>query len=84
MTDPFGRAIHDFHRDEQDSPLIQRDGGWAREHPIEAFYFGDFDDEDDRSEFITSWVEARCSTWVRARDVIPSTFRSASRRSQSK
>lgn len=57
MTDPFGRAIHDFHRDEQDEPLVQRDGEWAREHPIEAFYFGDFDSESDRSEFITTWVD---------------------------
>jgi hypothetical protein len=57
MTDPFGRAIHDCHRGEQDEPLVQRDGEWAREHPIEAFYFGDFDDENARSEFITSWVD---------------------------
>jgi hypothetical protein len=57
MTDPFGRAIHDFHRGEQDEPLVQRDGEWAREHPIEAFYFGEFDEENDRSEFITSWVD---------------------------
>ncbi|WP_435076922.1 class I SAM-dependent methyltransferase [Halococcus sp. AFM35] len=57
MTDPFGRAIRDFHRDEQDEPLIQRDGEWAREHPVGAFYFGDFDPGDDRSEFITSWVD---------------------------
>ncbi|WP_232820507.1 methyltransferase domain-containing protein [Halorussus litoreus] len=42
-ADPFGRAIRDFHRDEQDDPLIQRDSEWAREHPIERFYFGDFD-----------------------------------------
>lgn len=57
MTDPFGRAIRDFHRNEQDEPLIQRDGEWAREHPIEAFYFGDFAPGDDRSEFIASWVD---------------------------
>ena len=57
MPDPFGRAVRDFHRDEQDSPLIQRDGEWAREHPIEAFYFGAFDPESDRSEFISSWVD---------------------------
>jgi hypothetical protein len=56
-ADPFGRAIHDFHHDEQDNPLIQRDGEWAREHPIEAFYFGEFDEENERSRFITSWVD---------------------------
>jgi hypothetical protein len=57
MTDPFGRAIRDFHHDEQDAPLIQRDGEWARAHPIEAFYFGTFDPESDRSEFLTSWID---------------------------
>ena len=57
MTDPFGRAIRDFHRGEQASPLVQRDGEWAREHPIEAFYFGEFDAENVRSEFLTSWVD---------------------------
>lgn len=40
-TDPFGRAIHDFHRGEQDTPLYQRDGPRVREHPIGAFYFGE-------------------------------------------
>lgn len=57
MSDPFGRAVRDFHRDEQDSPLVQRDGEWAREHPIEAFYFGEFDPDGDRGEFLTSWVD---------------------------
>lgn len=42
MSDPFARAIHDFHQDEQDTPLVQRDGGETLEHPIERFYFGDF------------------------------------------
>jgi hypothetical protein len=41
--DPFGRAIHDYQRGELDDPLIQRDGGEAREHPIEENYFGDLD-----------------------------------------
>jgi len=41
MTDPFGRAIRDFHRGEQTEPLIDRDGDETREHAIEAFYFGD-------------------------------------------
>jgi hypothetical protein len=57
MSDPFGRSVRDFHRDEQDAPLIQRDGEWVREHPIEAFYFGDFDPDSDRGEFLTSWVD---------------------------
>ncbi|WP_256684700.1 class I SAM-dependent methyltransferase [Halococcus qingdaonensis] len=57
MSDPFGRAVRDFHRDEQDAPLIQRDGEWAREHPIEAFYFDEFDPDSDRSEFLMSWLD---------------------------
>ena len=41
--DPFGRAIRDFNRGEQDEPLRQCGDGYGREHPIEAFYFGEFD-----------------------------------------
>ena len=41
--DPFGRAIRDFHRGERDEPLLQRGDGYAREHPIERFYFAGFD-----------------------------------------
>ncbi|WP_435194549.1 class I SAM-dependent methyltransferase [Natronomonas sp. EA1] len=43
MSDPFGRAIREFHRGEQDEPLRQRDGDDVIEHPIEAFYFGDYE-----------------------------------------
>ena len=57
MADPFGRALADFHHDEQDEPLVQRDGEWAREHPVEAFYFGTFDETNQRSKFIESWVD---------------------------
>lgn len=45
VPDPFGRAIHDFHRGEQDEPLWQCGDGYGREHPIERFYFSGFDPE---------------------------------------
>ncbi|WP_313694856.1 methyltransferase domain-containing protein [Halorarum halobium] len=57
MSDPFGRAIRDFHRDEQDEPLRQIDGEEVLEHPIERFYFDDRDPEDER----TRWLESRLS-----------------------
>ena len=53
--DPFGRAIRDFHRGEQDAPLLQRDGDDVLEHPIERFYFGEFDAEGEWG----SWLESR-------------------------
>jgi len=56
-SDPFGRAIRDFHRGEQDEPLIQRDGEWAREHPIERFYFGDFEAAGTSGEWLADRLE---------------------------
>jgi len=38
--DPFGRAVRDHHEGRRDAPLLQRDGAWEREHPIEENYFG--------------------------------------------
>ena len=56
--DPFGRAIHDYQRGELDDPLIQRDGGEAREHPIEENYFGDLDPiSGERGEWRVSWLD---------------------------
>ncbi len=43
MDSAFGGALLDHYRDERSVPLIQRDGSETREHPIERFYFGDFD-----------------------------------------
>lgn len=43
-TDPFGRAIRDFARDEQTEPLWCVDGDERLEHPIERFYFAERDD----------------------------------------
>lgn len=40
--DPFGRALLDFHRGEQDEPLRQHGDGYGREHPIQRFYFSGF------------------------------------------
>lgn len=57
MSDPFGRAVRDFHRDEQDEPLLQVDGDEVNEHPIERFYFGERDPDDER----TRWLESHLS-----------------------
>jgi SAM-dependent methyltransferase len=54
MADPFGRALRDFHRDEQTEPLIQFDGEHRREHPIEQFYFEPFTGDTERE----AWIEA--------------------------
>ncbi|QKG94088.1 class I SAM-dependent methyltransferase [Halorubrum salinarum] len=53
MTDAFGRAIRDHHRGERTAPLRQGDGEETREHPIEAFYFTEFDPESD------AWLASR-------------------------
>lgn len=52
MTDPFGRAVRNHHRGERDAPLLQRDGETTREHPVEAFYFTEPDDE------ILAWLDS--------------------------
>lgn len=57
MADPFGRAVRDFHRGEQDEPLIQRDGEWTREHPIEEFYFSGFDADDPDGRWVASRLD---------------------------
>jgi hypothetical protein len=57
MSDPFGRAIRDHYRDEQDAPLVQRDGEYAREHPIERFYFSAFDPETDDDQWLVSQLD---------------------------
>ena len=51
MSDPYGRAIRDFHRGEQTEPLIDRDGDESREHAIEEYYFGEHTPEE--------WFEPR-------------------------
>lgn len=43
--DAFGRAIRDHHRGDLSGPLYQVDGPERREHPIEQFYFTEFDPE---------------------------------------
>lgn len=57
MSDPFGCAILDHHRGERDEPLIQRDGDWAREHPIEEFYFSGFDADSEGGEWLESQLD---------------------------
>jgi hypothetical protein len=53
VTDPFGRAIRDFQRDECDDTLWRVVGTDRREHPIEAFYFGGFDPSED----LAAWTD---------------------------
>lgn len=53
MADPFGRALLDFHHEEQTEPLIQFDGENRREHPVEMFYFDAFTGERDGE----AWME---------------------------
>jgi hypothetical protein len=57
MSDPFGRAIRDYSRDEQDTPLVQREGEEMLEHPIERFYFGEFPDEKASGQWLDSWLD---------------------------
>lgn len=55
MPDPFGRAVRDHHRGERSAPLTVRDGDDTEEHPIETFYFEDFDGE-GHGEWLESWL----------------------------
>jgi hypothetical protein len=54
MADAFGKALLDHHRGERDDPLVQRDGDETLAHPVEDFYFGEFDDEPG-----AEWVDSR-------------------------
>lgn len=51
MADPFGTAIRQEHRGGREYPLIDRDGGDLREHPIDL-YFRD-PERDDSLEWVT-------------------------------
>ena len=57
MSDPFGRAIRDHDRGDRTAPLVQRDGEETREHPIEEFYFGEFDPERSGHEWIAERLD---------------------------
>ena len=54
--DPLGRAIHDYHRGEQDEPLVDRDGTATREQPIGEFYFEERDPEREDARWEASWI----------------------------
>jgi len=56
VPDPFARALRDHHRSERDAPLIVHGDDESRVHPIEAFYFGDSED-DDALPWIESWID---------------------------
>jgi len=56
--DPYGRAIRDHYEGEQDEPLLDVDGAETRDHPIERFYFGEFDPETAADgEWIAEWLD---------------------------
>jgi hypothetical protein len=55
--DPFGRAIHDQHRGDRSEPLLQRDGGDVREHPIERFYFADVSADGEYGTWLRNRLE---------------------------
>lgn len=55
--DPYGRAIRDHHREEQEEPLVDVDGRATRDHPIEEFYFGRFETDSERTEWLAGWLE---------------------------
>jgi SAM-dependent methyltransferase len=56
-TDPYGRAIRDFHRGMQAEPLWDVDGSETRDHPIERFYFGTFDPDTGTGAWLADHLE---------------------------
>lgn len=56
MPQAFGTAIRNWFHDERDAPLLYRDGAETSEHPIEEYYFGDFQDS-QAGDWIDGWVE---------------------------
>lgn len=52
-SDPFGRGIRDWYRDDLSAPLYTRDGETTREHPIERFYFQGFDPDTESGRWLT-------------------------------
>ena len=57
MTDAFGRAIRDHHRGTRSKPLLHRDGRETVEHPIESYYFSEFNPESDLHEWMAGWLQ---------------------------
>jgi hypothetical protein len=55
-TDPWGRAIRDYHRNEQAHPLVQREGNETREHSTEK-YLEEFAPETDNRVWLESWLD---------------------------
>jgi len=56
-SDPYGRAIRDHYLGEQEEPLVDRDGADSREHPIEAFYFGEVTGDSETQRWVDSWLD---------------------------
>lgn len=55
--DPFGRALRDHHLGTRSEPHLQFADGEPLEHPIEAFYFGEFAPLSDRGAFRERWLD---------------------------
>lgn len=56
MTSAFGRGVLDHYRGERETPLHQRDGEEIKVHPVEDFYFGDFNEE-PAADWVESWLD---------------------------
>lgn len=56
MSDVFGRAVRDHHRGERSEPLLLRDGAETDEHPIERFYFEEFEPT-GHGAWLDSWLD---------------------------
>lgn len=55
--DAFGRAIRDHYHGERTEPLIHRDGDRTQEHPIDAFYFADYEPHSDLHQWLDDWLQ---------------------------
>jgi hypothetical protein len=56
-VDPYGRAIRDHYKGNQDGRLLDRDGNVTRDHPIAEFYFDEITDESDRQQWRDGWLD---------------------------
>lgn len=56
-TDPYGRAIRDHYLGTRDAPLLDRDGGAERDHPIDEFYFAETTGDSDRQQWRDEWLD---------------------------
>lgn len=64
--DPYGRAIRDFYHDEQEEPLMERDGAEAVEHLSNRFTTLKLLLKKRVLNGLNYGSMGRCSIWVRA------------------